>query len=1151
MSGSITISASTPGDLAAIINAALQDPMIDTVILEPGLFLLHSSIIVPSGKSLVGAGQGQTVLQAAQDFQIIGPSDNAVVITERFATGVSLSDFTVDAGKILPGGLRLNGVFMKFAVDFDVSRVDAGNATGYAFFAQGDPGGYLNGNTPIEASGAFTDCNSFNSQVHFEQMASNGVVLTNCNASDGDGDIPTEAYFHVLAGSSNISYINCNASGSGFLGFSLLSSVVASSNITIDNCHIDILNPSTGSALIALGGLPINGLTITDSSFVSEHYIAFRIGGVTGTATNSYFQGRIFAIQATTSGNGTPSNFVATDSSALGLGDPATGLGVASVHADGPTYLTWNGGRLEARAQLMFPVSGSPTVSPTTTVVTEGYDTIVNYTESDAPVAIFPQLTFASPMGGSLAGAVLTVDFIAFGNASDMLEITDGGAISVSNGMVYRNGAAIGSVSGGSNGSDLVVTFGANADQAAVNETLAAVAFSNEADLPVTRARSIAATLALANGTSYDLTTSISVFAFDDPPVLDLGILPSDPPLQYIETGAATVLAPNAIVTDVDSTNLSGGLLTVSLIGGQSLGDRLSVTTTSDISTLDTVIYYQGIGAATIIEDGTAGTLRIQLSSGTSLAAAQALVRAIGFLTLAEDPDPQTRAVRFLLENGTTDTAIVPIMTISVVQGDDPMVAIPDALTVSESGIGVIDVLANDTDADSMLDYLIYLNGQVVLPGESVTLPSGAIVSLNSNGLVSYDPSGAFNYLASASSGTTLTTATDSFTYGLTSGSAATVNVTITGETSSEDILQGDSGANILQPTLAGQSLVGLGGDDTLRDLGLAMILQGGEGNDVYHITSSSSMLFELAGEGIDTINTDLTNITLAANFENLTYTGTTGRFTGRGNDLANRITGGANGDFLIGLQGNDTLYGLAGADVLNGGSGFDFLDGGTGADVMIGGSDNDIYVVDHIGDLLIEGVGGGSDTIWLYLANFVLPNEVENITYFGTVQATLSGNSSANQIFGGSGSDTILGLNGNDRLFGFAGNDVLDGGLGNDRLVGGFGNDMLTGGAGSDIFQFDLALHSSNVDTITDFTTGEDILQLSRTIFAALSAGSLSETFFSIGNQATDADTRIIYDPETGSLYYDADGDGEGQQVLFANLVPGTALSHEDFLIV
>ena len=103
----------------------------------------------------------------------------------------------------------------------------------------------------------------------------------------------------------------------------------------------------------------------------------------------------------------------------------------------------------------------------------------------------------------------------------------------------------------------------------------------------------------------------------------------------------------------------------------------------------------------------------------------------------------------------------------------------------------------------------------------------------------------------------------------------------------------------------------------------------------------------------------------------------------------------------------------------------------------------------------------------------------------------------------------------------------------------------------GADIFQFDLALLPSNVDTITDFTTGEDIFQLSSRIFAALSAGTLSETFFSIGNQATDADTRIIYDPETGSLYYDADGDGAGQQVLFANLLPGTALSHEDFLIV
>ena len=1151
MSGSITISASTPGDLAALINAALQDPAIDTVILEPGLFLLHSSIIVPSGKSLVGAGQGQTILQAAQDFQIIGPSDNAVVVTERYATGVSLSDFTVDAGKILPGGLRLNGVFMKFAVDFDVSRVDAGNATGYAFFAQGDPGGYLNGNTPIEASGAFTDCNSFNSQVHFEQMASNGVVLTNCNASDGDGDIPTEAYFHILAGSSNISYINCNASGRGFLGFSIISSIIPSENITIENCHIEILNPSTGSALIALGGLPINGLTITDSSFISENYIAFRIGGVTGTATNSYFQGRIFAIQSTTSGDSTPSNFVATDSSALGLGDPATMLGIASVHADGPNYLIWNGGRLEARAQLMFPVSGTPTVSPTTIVVTDGFDTIVQYTEDTPPISVFPGLSLTAPPGSALAGSVLNVEFDAYGNTGDLLFVSETGLITLVNGALLLDGVQIGLVSGGTAGSNLIVEFGANASQAAIDATLAAILFSNNADLPVTRARSVTATLSLTDGSEFDLNSSISVFAFDDPPELDLGILPNSPPVSFMENGLASVLAPNALVTDVDSSNLSGGQLVVTIDSGAAIGDQLSVTTTTDITTANTVIYYQGIGSATIIEDGTNGTLRIQLSSGTSLAAAQALVRAIGFASTSDNPGDQPRTIRFLLENGTSQTITIPLMQVSVVPVDDPSVAVSDVLSVFESGLGVVDVLANETDPDQIEDLVIFLNGEAVTAGDTVILPSGAQVTLNLNGMVTYDPSGAFNYLASSASGTSLTSATDSFTYGLTGGSSANVQVTIIGETSGEDLLQGDASNNVLAASLSGQTLLGLEGNDSLNDSGFAANLQGGAGDDTYTVANAGSILSEMPGNGTDLVQTNLSSFTLSANLENLVYTGTTGRFTGHGNDLANRLTGGSNGDFLIGLAGNDFLYGLAGADVLNGGSGADFLDGGTGADVMIGGTGNDTYVVDNAGDLLIEGVNGGWDTVWSYLSTFVLPVEVENLTYFGSASTFLTGNASSNQILGGNGSDTISGLGGDDRLFGFAGNDILDGGDGNDRLIGGFGNDILTGGLGADIFQFDLALLPSNVDTITDFTTGEDILQLSSTIFAALSAGTLSETFFSIGNQATDADTRIIYDPETGSLYYDADGDGAGQQVLFANLLPGTALSHEDFLIV
>ena len=49
----------------------------------------------------------------------------------------------------------------------------------------------------------------------------------------------------------------------------------------------------------------------------------------------------------------------------------------------------------------------------------------------------------------------------------------------------------------------------------------------------------------------------------------------------------------------------------------------------------------------------------------------------------------------------------------------------------------------------------------------------------------------------------------------------------------------------------------------------------------------------------------------------------------------------------------------------------------------------------------------------------------------------------------------------------------------------------------------------------------------------------------------AADLDDRIIYDSVTGNIYYDADGNGAGTAVLFAQVAAGTALTNADFLIV
>ncbi|MEQ1951638.1 beta strand repeat-containing protein [Mesorhizobium yinganensis] len=139
-----------------------------------------------------------------------------------------------------------------------------------------------------------------------------------------------------------------------------------------------------------------------------------------------------------------------------------------------------------------------------------------------------------------------------------------------------------------------------------------------------------------------------------------------------------------------------------------------------------------------------------------------------------------------------------------------------------------------------------------------------------------------------------------------------------------------------------------------------------------------------------------------------------------------------------------------------------------------------------------------------------------------------------------------------NDTLFGDSGNDTLFGGGGDDVLDGGADADMLRGGGGKDVFVFSTALGAGNVDTILDFNVADDTIRLDHTIFTALAVGALDASAFKDNVLAPiDADDRILYNSDTGSLFYYADGLGGAAEVKFASLLPGLTLTAADFLVI
>jgi ELWxxDGT repeat protein len=129
-----------------------------------------------------------------------------------------------------------------------------------------------------------------------------------------------------------------------------------------------------------------------------------------------------------------------------------------------------------------------------------------------------------------------------------------------------------------------------------------------------------------------------------------------------------------------------------------------------------------------------------------------------------------------------------------------------------------------------------------------------------------------------------------------------------------------------------------------------------------------------------------------------------------------------------------------------------------------------------------------------------------------------------------------------------------LNGGAAADRLIGGGGNDRLTGGFGADVFRLDAALSSSNNrDTITDFNPSQgDRIELENGVFKGLTrTGSLTPTGFRSGRSFNSAAQRILYNPATGHLSYDSNGNASGGvSALIAVLTTKPTLTPSLFIV-
>ena len=315
---------------------------------------------------------------------------------------------------------------------------------------------------------------------------------------------------------------------------------------------------------------------------------------------------------------------------------------------------------------------------------------------------------------------------------------------------------------------------------------------------------------------------------------------------------------------------------------------------------------------------------------------------------------------------------------------------------------------------------------------------------------------------------------------------------------------------------------------DTLTVKHQQITVNAGKGQDKININSGSK--HKIYGEA----GNDIISIGVKAGSGSKIY----------GDDAKNKLTGndtfninGGKKNYLYGGKGKDTfninggtsnyLYGGAGNDVFVIGKNstgtavvkdFSTAKGNTDSVQVVGGAVKNIAVSGK--NMIVKGGKSASitlentksktftvtDTLGAYTVSGTNVKLALGKNYKGTLNAasfitTVDARSNANGIIikGNAKNNTIYGGVGANTIYGYGGNDTLNGGAGNDTLYGGVGTDKLTGGTGRDTFVY---ANGDGKDTITDYTAGQDTLQISSgAIGKTALANSNKDLVFTVGS--------------------------------------------------
>ncbi|MFI3157998.1 MAG: VCBS domain-containing protein, partial [Methylococcaceae bacterium] len=223
---------------------------------------------------------------------------------------------------------------------------------------------------------------------------------------------------------------------------------------------------------------------------------------------------------------------------------------------------------------------------------------------------------------------------------------------------------------------------------------------------------------------------------------------------NYTENGTAAVIAAGAVPSDPDQpTHFDTGYLQAQITANGESPDQLTILAVGNITTSGNSVRYNNteIGLIDVTLNGANNTaLKISLNSSASLAATQALMRAIAYSNTSDNPSNAARVVTFTLNDGQnigTGTALERTATATVnftSVNDAPTLGTPAISgTYTEGDVTALQFLTgssvSDPDAGQFNGGSLRIAFVGYVPGDVLSLVSGSNGIIVSGSTVSYN----------------------------------------------------------------------------------------------------------------------------------------------------------------------------------------------------------------------------------------------------------------------------------------------------------------------------------------------------------------------------------------------------------------------------